>query len=226
MANGDIYHVFNRTIAKENVFHSLGNIQYVLLLIDYYRYRQKRRFSNFRILPRLLQYRYLQLIKQEQPLVSIYAYCLMPNHFHFLIKQNTERGIIQFTSNLQNSYAKYYNLLLKRTGALFQNKFKAKRISNETEFIHVARYIHLNLVTSSLIEFQKLSFSPFSSYQSYLYPEINHFVDTKLLYSHFKTPERLIEFTKNQVDYQRSLKLIKDKETGIDCTPRVQFGLY
>lgn len=210
LVTNEIYHVYNRTIAKENVFHSLGNIQHTLALVDYYRYHHSKRFSHYRVLPRLFQLNYFQTIKKEQPIISIYSYCFMPNHFHFLLKQNTNGGIVEFIRNFQISYAKYYNLIQKRVGGLFQDRFKAKRLVSPEELIHVARYIHLNLVTSKIISTDQLDSSPFSSYQSYTHLELRRFVEVELLMSHFSTLDRLIKFTKEQVGYQRTLKIIKD----------------
>ena len=118
----------------------------------------------------------------------------MPNHYHFLLKQLQNNGIKKFISNFQNSYSKSFNLINKREGSLFLHSFKSKIITSEEAFIHVCRYIHINHVSSYIIEFDQLTNYPFSSYSWYLNKNVNRF----------------IKFHEDQVDYQRRLKEIKN----------------
>ncbi len=133
----------------------------------------------------------------------------MSNHFHFLIRQFENRGITHFASNIQNSFAKYYNLITDRVGGLFQRSFKAKRIQTTEEFIHVSRYIHLNPVTSELIEFDELANYPYTSFSWYINQNKNIFISKEYILNHFKRIERYVKFVGNQVNYQRTLKKIK-----------------
>lgn len=207
---GEIYHIYNKSINNEPIFKALKNLDMILEIVNYYRYQQKLRFSFFKKMKPSIQAEYYKKIELSQPLVEIYSYTFMPNHFHFLLKQLKDFGIKKFISNVQNSYAKYFNLINNREGSLFLNSFKFKRIKNQNEFLHVCRYIHLNQVTSRLIEFIDLENSLFSSYSSYLNQSLNKFINTKLINSYFKLKESFINFHKKQVNYQRKLKEIKD----------------
>ena len=136
----------------------------------------------------------------------------MPNHFHLLVKQLQEKGISLFVSNIQNSFAKNFNLKNDRHGSLFDHNFKSKRITNNEEYIHVSRYIHLNHVTAGLIEFEQLLTYPWTSLPYYLgsrNPEGSDLVNTKPILDYFKTPDKYLKFLKNNVDYQRKLNKIK-----------------
>ena len=85
--------------------------------------------------------------KNRQPrklLVEIMAFCLMPNHFHLLVRQKQDKGISSFMQKLGTGYAMYFNQKYKRSGVLFQGKFKAVLIKNESHFIHLPYYIHCN----------------------------------------------------------------------------------
>ncbi len=207
---GGIYHVFNRTIAKTLIFNTLPLLNFSLKIIDYYRFPQPIRFSKFRELPSPLQSDYWKsIITNNAPLVEIYSYSLMPNHHHFLLKQQKEDGINRFISNLQNSFAKNFNGLRKREGRLFYDRYKAKQINSNEEFIHVSRYIHLNPVTAYLVPFEQLKDSPLTSYQMYYHPERNRFVNTQKILSYFNSLEKYDSFLRNQVDYQRKLNQIK-----------------
>ena len=87
--------------------------------------------------------------KQEQRkprklLVDILAFCLMPNHYHLLLSPKVENGIALFIKKLNGGYAKYFNARYKRSGALFQGKYKRVIIKDEAHFIHLPYYIHFN----------------------------------------------------------------------------------
>ena len=134
----------------------------------------------------------------------------MPNHFHLLIKQNQDEGIRIFLSLIQNSYAKYLNTITPRTGSAFQQVFKAVRIETEPQFIHVARYIHLNPLTSYVLKtFDELCHYPYTSLQDYLSNAPRPFVDIVPLQRLFSSKEQLKQQTLDQVDYQRTLNQIK-----------------
>lgn len=77
-------------------------------------------------------------------IVSIGAYCLMPNHFHILIRQEKENGISLFMQKLSTAYVMYYNKKYKRTGSLFEGKFKSKYAGEDTYLKYLFSYIHLN----------------------------------------------------------------------------------
>lgn len=208
-ANNEIYHVFNRSIAREDIFSSRVNLNKILEIVDYYRLPQWLRLSKFKTLPDSLQNGYLSEIRSKTPLVEIYAFAFMPNHYHFLLKQLQDRGIPKFFSNLQNSFAKIFNLKNDRNGALFQNAFKAKRIETDGQFIHISRYIHLNPVTAYLIEFDRLSNYAWTSFTAYALAKEISFLNTEFLLKMFGSNEKYIKFVSDQVDYQRKLALVK-----------------
>lgn len=85
-------------------------------------------------------------IRSRAPVVSVLAWCLMPNHYHLLIKQLQDGGISLFMAKLAVGYAGYVNRKYERSGHLFQGPFKAKPIDRESYFLHISRYIHLNPV--------------------------------------------------------------------------------
>lgn len=206
-ATGEIYHVFNRSIGKEPLFHLKPNLDRIIELVNYYRFEQQIRFSHFIQLPELLKRDYLRI--EKTPLVDLYASSFMPNHYHFEIKQLQNNGISRFISNMQNSFAKFYNTKNDRNGGLFEDSFKAKIIKSTEEFIHINRYIHLNHVTSYLVTFEELKSYSWSSLSWYVHPKLNKFINTDPVMNHFKTLERFLNFLQDQIDYQRKLRLIK-----------------
>lgn len=98
--------------------------------------------------------------------VVLFAYCLMPNHFHLLVKQNRERSIEKFMRSLSTRYVQYFNHRHdKRVGGLFQDAYKAILVDSEEQLLHLSRYIHRN----PLLKGVSLKESPRpSSYRNYL----------------------------------------------------------
>ena len=82
--------------------------------------------------------------KEESKLVKFIAYCLNPNHFHFILEQVAERGIERFMHKLGMGHSKYINAKYKRSGALFQGSFKATHIDSNEYLLHASAYVNLN----------------------------------------------------------------------------------
>ena len=209
LATGEIYHIFNRSVANEQIFTNKRNAQHAVELIDFYRFPQSLRFSYYKRLESTIKYQYELDYKNQNKLIVIYAFCLMPNHFHFLMKQNNDNGIRIFISNFQNSYSKYFNLFKGRTGSLFQSPFKAKRISSDEEFMHLGRYIHLNPVSSFLCELNDMIKYQWSSYPIYITNSKSDLVYKNKILNMAGSVKKYSKFVENQADYQRRLNSIK-----------------
>ncbi len=209
LANGEVYHAYNSSVSNEDILIGKRELDRALGLIDYYRYPQKLKYSEFIRLPIQLREKYYREFNKAKPLVEIYAYALMPDHYHLLLKQLRDEGIKLFLSTLQNSLAKYFNKKHDRSGALFQSPFKAKRIINDEILLHVSRYIHLNPVTSYVINYQQLIISPWTSYLHYLGKRDSDLINTDLIINISGSSKRYENFVMNQVDYQRKLKKIR-----------------
>lgn len=212
LAQDQIYHIYNRGVAALPIFYLSQDYQRFLKLIDYYRFIETpTSFSQVMKMPKEIRNRILEsLRKKNKAHIEILTFCLMPNHFHFLLKQLTEKGISVFLSNLQNGYAKYLNIKNDRVGPLFQSMFKAVRIATDEQLLHVSRYIHLNPSTGYLVEPENLLEYKWSSLGTYMkngsaYP----FVKTELLASYFKNLDSYSKFILDQADYQKQLDRIK-----------------
>lgn len=100
--------------------------------------------SNKSVVYRDTQNLSLTEIEVGEKIVAIGAYCLMPNHFHILIKEITEGGITKFMSKLLTAYSTYFNIKCKRVGALFSSEFKAQHLDSDNYLKYIFAYIHLN----------------------------------------------------------------------------------
>ncbi len=151
----------------------------------------------------------LKALRQSKKLVDIFCYCLMPNHFHLLLRQKEDQGIAKFLSNLQNSYTRYFNISHERDGSLFLDQFKAVRTETDEQLVHISRYIHLNpftgYVTKSLEELENYNWSSFPDY----FKKEDTFIEKDFILSFFKSSTQYKKFVYNQADYQRRLKEIE-----------------
>lgn len=199
-ANGYFYHVYNRGSEKKPIFGSRRDYQRLLKTINYYQYLgPKPKFSHFS---------QFQTFKSNlsKKIVEIVSYCLMPNHFHLLVKQLVEGGITEFMSKVSNSYTKYYNTKHNRVGPLLQGEFKAVMVESDEQLLHLSRYIHLNPRVSLLVK--ELENYDWSSYREYL-SLTSGFCSKQDILNFFKTPAAYKQFVLDQVDYGERLEQIK-----------------
>ena len=133
-ANACYYHVYNRGVLKQPIF---------LEEIDYVRFVQNLYIFNDTLPAK--RHRNADIgCRQRKQVVSILAWCLMPNHFHLFLEQREEGGVTQFMRKMGDGYTKYMNKKYERTGHLFQGKFQAKIIQTDPYFLHISRYLHRN----------------------------------------------------------------------------------
>lgn len=144
------YHIYNRGVEKRDIFLTDGDYSRFLDTVSFYLYDQDVSYAQYNDFgeERKLSYNSLNPKGLEDLRVRLVAYCLMPNHFHFVLKLNQPDGITKFVSDISNSHTKYFNLKNERTGRLFQGTFKSKEIDNEPSLLQLIRYIHLNPVES------------------------------------------------------------------------------
>lgn len=207
-AIGEYYHLYNRGTEKRKIFLETRDYQRFIVLLHLANNKEVVHISNQLYQGRSLME--LLHIKIPERLVALGAYCLMPNHFHFLLKQVSINGISKFLSNFQNAYTRYFNAVHERTGQLFLNQFKTVRVETDEQFIHVSRYIHLNALTSYVVkDFASLIEYPWSSLSEYINPITSPICDTEIVLDFFKDRLAYREFLKDQIDYQRELHKIQ-----------------
>jgi len=208
-ANNYVYHVFNRGVNRQQIFFSQNSYKRFLDVCKYYQYFSPPiRFSYYlemSIEQRLL---FMQSLQMQEKKVSILAYCLMPNHFHFLLEQLQENGISKFISQICNSYTKYVNTRYNRVGPLLQGIFKAVQIETDEQLMHVSRYIHLNPIASHVIRNDQLENYTWSSYPKY-YSGNQNFVNSEKVLSLFSSSDEYKSFISDQISYAQELEKIK-----------------
>lgn len=195
-----VYHIFNRGVDKRVIFQ--GEEDYHLFLYYLYIYitpleRVLRRYHDLPI--RLFQ---KNLAKQ----VDLLCYCLMPNHFHLMVRQREKGGVSQLMKQLSNAYTHYFNLKYSRAGALFEGAFKAVVIPTDELLMHTSRYIHLNPVVSGLSREPEYAWS---SYKEYIDESTLNLCNTKPILDLFASVYAYKKFHNDQKDYAKKLSEIK-----------------
>ena len=135
------YHIYNRGVEKRAIFQ--GNKDYKRFLLGLQEFNTSQPTEIRNIPPTKPE---AEPPEKEPPekLVDIVCFCLMPNHYHLIIKQSVSNGITQFMHKLGTGYAMYFNKKWARSGILFEGNFKAKLIETDEYLLHLSRYIHIN----------------------------------------------------------------------------------
>jgi putative transposase len=132
----EYYHIFNRGVDKRNIFVDK---------VDLERFFQSiQEFNSVEPIGSLYQNTWRSDREVKGSLVSVVCYCLNPNHFHLLLKQTAENGISEFMKRLGGGYTWYFNNRHKRSGSLFQGKFKSVHVDSNEYLLHLSAYINLN----------------------------------------------------------------------------------
>lgn len=182
--NGEYYHIYNRGTDKRRIFMSQYDFNRFLKSMD--AFNSVEPVGSLWLANLDKEHR-----KKSKKLVNVIAYCLNPNHYHFILKQNVDRGITEFMRRLGVGYTNYFNLKTKRTGALFQGKFKSKHIFGNEYLLHVSAYVNLNdrvhqlrNTTPQLVR---------SSWQEYT-SGIQYLCNTKIILDQFKNRQEYTTF--------------------------------
>lgn len=207
-----IYHVFNRGVAKQPLFHDERDYRQFLICLSFYlEASPTEKLSAAKQGHRLDE----ALAKPvDRPLVEILAYCLMPNHFHLVVRQLQDGGLSTFMRRALNSYTRYYNTRYRRVGTMFQGTFRAVLLESDEQLLHVTRYVHLNAPVAKLVDDPKLY--PWSSYLIYLDSRSTRLCDPAMVLEMAGSPAMYESFVKDYLGYAHELALIKDLLIDID----------
>lgn len=162
---GHYYHIYNRGAHRTSIFREDDNYIFVLHKIkDYCR----------------------------SLALTLIAYCLMPNHYHYLIRQNGEYPAGLLPQRVFNSYTKAYNKRYGHSGTLFEGNYKVTLVEDQAHLIHLCRYIHANPVKHGLVA--DLAKWPYSNYLEWIGERDGTLVDRGFVQEHFPSPQGYREF--------------------------------
>jgi len=183
-------HVYNRGVEKRDIFLDDQDFTVFLGLLKKYLTGEKTDKHNRRAFTHLGED------------VSLLAYCLMPNHFHLLLHQNTKDGTTKLMRRLSTGYVMYFNNRYNRVGGLFQSRYKASVIDKDEYLHHVSRYIHLNP--------KHYQYWPYSSFSYYEGKKQAAWLKPELLLSFFDGGrQEYINFVADYEDSKKELSSLK-----------------
>ncbi len=142
-AVGEWYHCYNRSVEGRSSFEDSR---------EYYRFLELLYLANDELPLRrddigVRKFEDVLKVPRGKRLVAIGAFCLMPNHFHLVLKELVDGGITSFMRKVGTAYTMYFNARHKRIGNLFLKPFKARHVSNDRYFQHLINYVHCNPAT-------------------------------------------------------------------------------
>jgi putative transposase len=149
-ANDQIYHIFNRGVDKRTIF--LDDNDHLRFLHQLYELNNEDSVLN-------VKYYFNRKTMSVEPrtatipadrgkrLVDILVFTLMPNHYHLMLRQRKENGIVKFMQKVGTGYTMFFNKKHNRSGSLFQGRFKAVHINRNEQLLYLPHYIHTNPLT-------------------------------------------------------------------------------
>jgi len=164
LAEGCYYHVYNRGVDKNIIFNDDRDYQVFL----YYLKRNLFPADDPDYEEVSNKVRPCQRTDLEKR-IDLLCFCLMPNHFHFIVYLKEKSSLPSLMRRVCNGYVSYFNKRWARVGPLFQSRYKAVLVDDEDQLLHLSRYIHLNPTLRGKTPAQsKLGIYPYSSYSAYL----------------------------------------------------------
>lgn len=193
-AENSYYHLYNRGVEKKPIFLDQQDYAVFLAYLKEYLSPKDEKALQERLADPTISYKERANILRKLRMnnffddIKLLAYCLMPNHFHFLLKQKSAQAIDIFMNSLGTRYTVYFNRKYKRVGSLYQDVYKAVLVGTDEQFLHLSRYIHRNpLMLSNAKEkiiTEALQTQP-SSYSDYLGLRNTAWVNSKEILSYF-----------------------------------------
>ena len=208
-ATGEYYHIYNRGVDKRTVFED----EY-----DFLRFlKSMEEFNTIDPIGSLYEKSfkkdtYPQLgnrVSKSENLVEIIAYCLNPNHYHFLVKQVSDKGIEKFMHKVGLGYTKYFNHKNDRSGVLFQGKFKAVHVDTNEYLLHLSVYVNLNDQVHKLGN--RVSKSSWEEYTGKIVGDGVGICNTEVVMEQFKNIKEYQDFARNTLARIQERKLLQNE---------------
>jgi len=171
---GHFYHLYNRGARQLTIFREPTNYEFVL-----------RRVKKY-----LLQYD-----------LTVIAYCLLPNHFHFLVRQNSDNPAGLLVQHTFNSYSKAYNKRYEHSGTLFERRYQAIPILDNGYLLHLCRYIHANPVFHGIAP--SVEEWPYSNYLEWVGLREGTIIDHTFVDEHFDSARSYAEFVREYLIHRQ-----------------------
>ena len=167
---GCYYHLYNRGAGRQAIVREERNYHYLLRL--------------------------LAAVSAECQ-VSVIAYCLLPNHYHWLLRQDGETAAGEVPKRVFGSYTQAFNKAYQRSGTLFEGPFQAILVDTDAYLWNLCRYIHRNPVAHGIVE--AAADWPYSNYREWVEQRSGNLVDRSLVRDQFPTAADYMDFMRRDV---------------------------
>lgn len=191
------YHIYNRGVEKRLIFLERQDYSVFLSYLKEYLLPKDEVFLRNQLSQPNLSSKErdkilkLLLLKNFYGEITLIAYCLMPNHFHFFLKQTSSKSIEKFIKSLCIRYTMYFNKKYKRVGQLCQDAYKAVLLSNDSQFIYLSKYIHKQALASQGLSLEPSERDQPSSYPDYLGKRKTEWVYPNEVLKYFPKKQRI-----------------------------------
>ncbi len=206
-ANGEYYHIYNRGVDKREVFLDRENYERFLLSMNLLNDERDGLMLQWRDIqraePRAKLLDIQELSSREGSSVEIIAYCLNPNHYHFILKQLRDSGVKSFMHKLSTSYTNYFNVKNKRSGSLFQGPFKSAHIDSNEYLLYLSAYVNKN---NFIHGYNKNDNWPYSSLPDYMGERNGKLINKEIILGQFRSIDEYKEFLENNALYMKGKK--------------------
>ncbi len=206
----EFYHIYNRGVDGRKIISDINDLDRFM--------KSMREFNTIKPIGSIYENRgHKSGRKASKSLVRFIVYAINPNHFHFLIEQVADRGIEKFMHRFGTGFSKYFNAKYKRSGSLFQGKFKAKLIDTNEYLLHLSAYINLNHMAHSRgRKASILSRTSWEEYESRNLPESICF--TEKILGQFKNNGEYKKFAEDSLKsiIERKILLEELESAGIE----------
>ena len=206
------YHLYNRGVEKRIIFLDKQDYAVFLSYLKQYLIPKNEKELQDKISDPKISWvekdkaiRILRLNNFSKEIILL-AYCLMPNHFHFFVKQKSSNSIDKFMNSLCTRYTMYFNKKYKRVGSLYQGVYKAVFVSSEGQFLHLSRYIHKQALTPQR---DALRNQP-SSYEDYLGLRKTEWVHPEEILSYFSNNNSGLSYKTFVTQENENVSLLKN----------------
>lgn len=190
------YHVYFRGGNRSRIFREPADYEKMLQLFARYLSLQESKNSAGLSFP------------NYSNRVELLAFCLMPNHVHLFIYQHQQGDMTEFMRSLLTSYSMYFNKKYKRTGPLFESRYKASRITSDAYLQHISRYIHLNPKHWREYEYSSLPY--------YLHQVSDDWIDPEKILELFSSPAEYLQFVEDYEDAKEIMDILKLELAAVD----------
>lgn len=155
IVTGEYYHIYNRGVDKRDIFNDLKDLERFKESIK--QFNQIEGIGSLEMLNKSVRALDSHFKLKSEPLVAIVAFCINPNHFHFMLKQLVDGGIAKFMQKILGGYTYYFNQKHQRSGSLFQGTFKSKLVQSDEYLRKIFAYTNKNYAVHNIPK-SKLSF--------------------------------------------------------------------